>query len=44
MFACSLLAAALTAVPISDGWRVQRAEGTVLTLCPPYPTASRGRT
>jgi hypothetical protein len=30
MFVCSILAAALTAVPISDGWRVQRAEGTVL--------------
>ena len=31
MFAVSLaVAAALTAVPISDGWRVQRVDGTVL--------------
>ena len=31
MFAVSLaVAAALTAVPVSDGWRVQRADGTVL--------------
>ena len=31
MFAVSLaVAAALTAVPVSDGWRVQRADGTAL--------------
>ena len=31
MFALSLIAAAaLTVVPVSDGWRVQRADGTVL--------------
>ncbi len=30
MFACSLFAAALAAFPLSDGWRIQRADGSVV--------------
>ena len=30
MFACNLILAAITALPLPDGWRFQRADGTVI--------------